>query len=779
MRGLEIPLTVPDLWQQQAVRALREGRDVVVHAPTGAGKTFIFEMAMPSIKGQAIFTVPTRALANDKLAEWRAKGWNVGIATGDVAHNLDAPVVVATLETQKFRLLNGDGPRLLVIDEYQMIADPVRGVNYELAIALAPAGTQLLLLSGSVANPQEVVAWLQRIGRDALLVEHKERPVPQEEIDLANLPEAPGAAGRGYWPRMLARALKAGLGPVLVFAPRRKAAEQLAQTIAAGLPAAPPLSLTPEQEMLATGSLGRLVRQRVVFHHSGLSYAQRAGLIEPLAKAGQLQVVVATMGLAAGINFSMRSVLVTDTRYKAGNFEQEVQPDALLQMFGRAGRRGLDETGYILINDRVPRLHQARARQLRRVAQLDWTSLLSVMQLAATRGNDPFAEALRLNRRMFSTQELPLGVEHSQTTGPMPCGLWVDMERARFVRRGVVEMRNSRGEWEPQSEPQERGLGEARLNRGGRWLPALQFAETLQGRGEGPLCKFGHGQEKRYGRELHAGRVLDSGLVELAKPWKKLLHKATAQREELPGPLAQTSGGDFHEWQERGGQLFARFDFSPWKAPVRVDSHGLALIDPPTRENLPACCRACPELEIYCRTVPITPSAAHAWRRLGLIEPNGTPTRRGVIFSLFNAGEGLAIAVALEDESYQIRDLVFDLANLRAGHRFAEDASPYGGRLGALCQQTYERADYPGYLEMGVPVNHGPGASEVVREIVEHGIPRSKLLTESLRAGDIERALLEWRSLLRHIASLPDQPWERWQELQREAREWTAKAASL
>src|ERR1041384_2626599 len=98
--GLEINLVVPDIWQQEAVRALRNGKDVVVQAPTASGKTYIFELLYPWLKGQAIFTVPTRALANDKLAEWRARGWDVGIATGDLALNLRAKVLVATLETQ-------------------------------------------------------------------------------------------------------------------------------------------------------------------------------------------------------------------------------------------------------------------------------------------------------------------------------------------------------------------------------------------------------------------------------------------------------------------------------------------------------------------------------------------------------------------------------------------------------------------------------------------------------------------------------------------------------
>ncbi|MGE9297279.1 MAG: DEAD/DEAH box helicase, partial [Puniceicoccales bacterium] len=142
MEGIPNSLRIPDLWQQDAVNHLIAGRDVVVNAPTGAGKTYIFELLVErGLRSQAIYTVPTRALANDKLYEWRGKGWNVGLCTGDVADKLDAPVVVATLETQKAKFLQGRGPGLLVIDEYQMLADSRRGINYELAIALAPPGT--------------------------------------------------------------------------------------------------------------------------------------------------------------------------------------------------------------------------------------------------------------------------------------------------------------------------------------------------------------------------------------------------------------------------------------------------------------------------------------------------------------------------------------------------------------------------------------------------------------------------------------------------------------
>jgi len=776
-------LVLPDFWQQTAVRALREGRDVVVDAPTGAGKTFVFEQLHDSLRGQAIYTVPTRALANDKRAEWEARGWQTGICTGDVAENLDAKVVVATLETQKAKFLRREGPALLVIDEYQLIGDEARGVSYELSIALAPPATQLLLLSGSVSNPQDVVAWLRRLGRNAELVQNRERPVPLEEVDLETLPDRAGSAVRGWWPRMITNALAADLGPILLFAPRRRAAEQFATQLAAALPFDGSISLTPAEQQLAGADLTKLLRQRVAFHHSGLSYAQRATLIEPLAKAGKLRVVVATMGLAAGINFSMRSVVVSGTSYFAGNLERRVRPDELLQMYGRAGRRGLDDVGYALITPQPPRLLDAHAQPLRRADPLDWPTLLAVMREAP----EPFAAADDLNRRLFTPREISLGVEHSRATGPMPCGLQVDMERARFLRRGVAEIQNSRGEWQTRPEkPVIVPLGSTLIKEEGRprpvseprgedapapwfrWLPALSRASTLEGRGFGALCKLPAERGKRYGRELFLGTSHADGTLHLA-PWLKTrlaqsrVGWATFERE-LAARIEEWSGGRFFTFETRGEQLIARFTYDEVPVEAWIDAHGAALIAPPERHDVPIPCRQCPERD-WCSTVEIVPSPAYDWRRLGLVEVDGRPTRRGIIFSFFHHGEGLAIAAALEDEGYPISDLVYDLANLRAGPRFAGDDSPYGGKLGHVCQTACHRAEIPGYLILGVPLDYGAGASEAMRAHLEHHIPRSKLLTDHLRLGDFERAYVEWRSLLRHITWAPDYEWDRWRNL--------------
>ncbi len=758
-----------------------------MHAPTGAGKTYIFELLYPGLREQAIFTVPTRALANDKLAEWRARGWDVGIATGDLALRLDAKVIVATLETQKGKFLQRTGPRLLVVDEYQMIGDPVRGVNYELSLALAPPTTQLLLLSGSVANPGAIVDWLRRIGRDAVLVSHGERPVPLEEVDLQSLPNRAPAGLRGWWPRLIANALRADLGPILMFAPRRNSAEDLAQQLVGALPADEPLVLTAEQQMLAGSRLARLLQARVAFHHSGLSYAQRAGLIEPLAKNGQLRLVVATMGLAAGINFSMRSVVITGTTYKAGNFERQVEPDELLQMYGRAGRRGLDDCGYALVTE-APRLLDARPRQLRRANPVDWPTLIAVMSGAVANGRDPFEAALELNRRLFTPVEIPLGVEHSRATGPMPCGLAVDMERARFARRGVAEILNSRGAWEARPlQKIEARLGDALVQENGRWRAALSVAQALDGIGLGGLCRLEQGSEKRYGRELPIGTRRGGGMLALA-PWlRKAFGRPQVDETALAADLlprltdyaaaAGSATAQLSAVVARGEQLVARFRFDAQPTLAWIDSHGAPLLDPPERRELPPPCRVCSELP-WCGSVEIVASPAHAWRRLGLIEADGHPTRRGIIFSFFQHGEGLAVAAAMEDEKYPIGDLIFDLANLRAGPRFAGDDSPFGGRLGALCQQTFERADLPGYLEMGVPMAYGAGASEVVRAMIEHRTGRQKLLTDSLRQGDLERAVVEWRSLLRHIVWAPAYDWDRWSALKDAATRFIESTAS-
>lgn len=780
MTALSVELRLPDLWQQQAIRALQQGKDVIVDAPTGAGKTYIFELFVEShgLSSNAIYTVPTRALANDKLHEWRRRGWNIGIATGDISENLDAPVIVATLETQKYRFLRGEGPGLLVVDEYQMLGDRSRGVNYELVLALTPPDTQLLLMSGSVANPRSVADWLKRLGRSVELVRTRERPVPLEEVEVDALPNRIPSSVQGAWPRAIARALKFGMAPLLAFAPRRKSAEKLAMKLAQMLPEEDPLILTPAQRRLAGETLARLLKARIAFHHSGLDYAQRAGLIEPLAKAGQLRVVVATMGLSSGINFSMRSVLVTDREYRTQDRHQQVRPDELLQMFGRAGRRGIDKKGYIIVAPGKPRLAESRPLDLKRTHQIDWPSMISVMEAAQRSGQNPIKSAQHVASLLFSPQRVPLGLADFN---PKPESRRIDASPTRMQM--VKEFQTPDGEWERLRPPVRRRLADVQMFDRDKWRPALRVASCLQGVQAGNLCRLTEGPDFSFGREIPIARFghnQDEGELVLTRWTFRSLNQwfesnqqkqkvrrskwtlARLEKELISALPSLTQGGCWREWRVKDDMIYARLDYADAETYAIIDSAGRALIGPPLREQ-----QISVELT-YRRAKPVEAARLHAtpaeiWYSLGLIDEKACPTRRGLIFSFFNHGEGLAIAAALEDTSYAVEDLVYDLANLRAGHRFS-DVESTSGRLGAICRSAYGNADFEGYLRKGVPPDYSEGAAEIVRGNV--ALNQALSSSEELLAGDVERARLEWRSLLNHVVNAPRLDWPRWDDLQ-------------
>lgn len=605
-------LVLPDRWQAEAIQALRSGKDVIVDAPTGAGKTYVFERwaEQTNFSRRSLFTVPTRALANDKFAEWRARGWRAGITTGDVTVDPGAPLVVATLEAVQHRVTGGreTGPefRLLVIDEYQWLADPHRGSHYEGVIMSVARETQLLLLSGAVGNPEDVAAWLRRLGRDVVVVQTKQRPVPLEEVEADDLIHGLPRTVEGFWSRRVAGALREGLGPVLVFAPHRQDAERLARQFARELPLPEPLTLTQEQEDLCGPALAKLIKARVAYHHSGLTYAQRAGVIEPLAKAGQLRAVVATLGLSAGINFSLRSVMITAGSYHHDHQDHEIEPHELLQMAGRAGRRGLDETGYVLVSSSTPRLRRAAQMRLKRGAPLPWAFFLR--QLRA--GETAAGLAADLRQRFFTDEPLVLGLEQTLPLPPgtLPCEQRTDTGRARLVRR-----------------------------------------------------------------------------------------------EKNPFPA----------------------------------------------------CAGCTR-RAECLALSPQPTLLWQLQRTGVLDRELRLTPRGQIVASFLGPEGLAIAVGLEDRRYPLDTLIFDLANLFSGERFAGTNPRILGRLSAVCEKAFHRFSIDGYLVNGVPPQYGYGAAEVVKARVEG--ERLRVLAEAQETagrGDIDRLMTEWRSLLRQIAAAP------------------------
>jgi hypothetical protein len=86
------------------------------------------------------------------------------------------------------------------------------------------------------------------------------------------------------------------------------------------------------------------------------------------------------------------------------------------------------------------------------------------------------------------------------------------------------------------------------------------------------------------------------------------------------------------------------------------------------------------------------------------------------------------------------------------------------------CYQIYGIQSIPGYLENGVPPRYGSGAAEIVASIHKEPLSKSAWITELLGAGDIDRVIIEWRSLLRQIGNAPKLEWPRWQALQAMAK---------
>ena len=381
--------TALDPWQEQACNILHEGGSVVVDAPTSAGKTRVVEsffaahIHKPGFR--AAYTTPVKSLSNDKVRELRAifGAENVGIATGDIKENLNAPIVVATLESYRNSLLGTEpdlGRTLVVFDEYHYLQDPSRGSAWEEALILTPASCQLLMLSASVANAEEICTWLTNIRKlPCELVRTTHRPVPlaglvhcQDEWILADQlppklfekPDTGGRPDRAPQPEEIALLAKSildrELTPCIMYAGRRIACERLAVAIVREMQ---PLPLEDSQkigealqkihgEVRALSFMSQDLRRAiqtygVAWHHSGLAAPVRMA-IEQLLKNGLLRFCTATMGLSLGINFSVRSTLISDYDRPGDQGFTNYAPSEVLQMLGRAGRRGRDAIGYSL-----------------------------------------------------------------------------------------------------------------------------------------------------------------------------------------------------------------------------------------------------------------------------------------------------------------------------------------------------------------------------------------------------------------------------------------------
>lgn len=176
-----------DDFQRQACEALEAGRGVLVAAPTGAGKTVVAEFGVQlalAAGRKCFYTTPIKALSNQKYKDLcdTIGPDQVGLLTGDTVLNAAAPVVVMTTEVLRNMLYEGSsaltGLAVVVMDEVHYLADRFRGPVWEEVIIHLPEHVQVISLSATVSNAEELGAWLDTVRGVTDVVVSEHRPVP-------------------------------------------------------------------------------------------------------------------------------------------------------------------------------------------------------------------------------------------------------------------------------------------------------------------------------------------------------------------------------------------------------------------------------------------------------------------------------------------------------------------------------------------------------------------------------------------------------------------------
>ncbi len=395
-----------DDFQRTALASFERGDSVMVAAPTGSGKTVVAEYGIYAsfrTTGRVLYTAPIKALSNQKFRDLRAVyGDDIGLLTGDISENRDARVIVMTTEILRNMLLQSpwelDDVECIIFDEVHYLADPDRGTTWEESIILCPEHIQLICLSATVTNAEEIAGWIGRTHRTIRLVTHTARPVPlalylfndgelREVVDhhgeqvgeYANIGgelRRQRRRGRhGLWferadalepqAHEIVEQLEAQqLLPAIYFLFSRNDCQAYAERLATMHPLtiSPPNAAQIEQilatyleslraedrELDQVTVIANLARKGIGFHHAGLLPVLKQ-LVEVLFTRGLMQVVFATDTLALGINMPARTVVVGRMSKWDGRQKRPLIPNEFQQMAGRAGRRGMDAFGHVVI----------------------------------------------------------------------------------------------------------------------------------------------------------------------------------------------------------------------------------------------------------------------------------------------------------------------------------------------------------------------------------------------------------------------------------------------
>ncbi|MFN3926354.1 MAG: DEAD/DEAH box helicase [Pseudanabaenaceae cyanobacterium] len=385
-----------DPFQKEAIAVLEAGKSVVVCAPTGSGKTLIGEYAIHKAlaRGQrAFYTTPLKALSNQKLRDFRQEfgEQQVGLLTGDVTINRDAPILVMTTEIWRNMLYatfhdpetsSLQDVDFVILDECHYMNDRQRGTVWEESIIYCPPHIQLVALSATVANSQELTDWISKIHGETVLIKSEHRPVPLQfyfcspkgffplldsthkklnpklRSEIRRVPpgrrdhsqEAPSISV------VVSHLKQRQMLPAIYFIFSRRgcdaALKELGDLSLVNMVEANVIKakirefLAVNPDLVDSPQISALERG-IAVHHAGILPVWKS-LIEELFQKGLIKIVFATETLAAGINMPARTTVISALSKRTDHGHRSLMASEFLQMAGRAGRRGMDQVGYVV-----------------------------------------------------------------------------------------------------------------------------------------------------------------------------------------------------------------------------------------------------------------------------------------------------------------------------------------------------------------------------------------------------------------------------------------------
>lgn len=436
-----------DRFQEQAILHLQADESVLVAAPTGTGKTIIADWAVDEglARGKrVVYTAPIKALSNQKYRDYcRLHGEErVGLVTGDLVIRRQAPCLVMTTEILRNILLGGEDVSDLyavVVDEVHFLDDRERGTVWEEILIYLPPHVLVVALSATVPNLEEFAAWLAHVRqRPVRVVTEPRRAVPLDEHfatrDRGILdPRAFHAYARSAGAAPAVDRSQSGRGrgrsrddadrrnsvqrvrpievldalvdrdwlPALYFVFSRRDAERFAHTIAQR---SRHVLLNGEERARAAafmdeigGEIGPaldrdtrdLYLRGIAYHHAGL-HVQLKSLVEQLYEQRLIKLLFCTSTFALGINMPARTVVFHGLKKFDGTTVGPLPTRGFMQKAGRAGRRGMDEVGHVVLRidpdeyeELLPVIERYRKQQYEPVRSsftLSWNSIVNLME---------------------------------------------------------------------------------------------------------------------------------------------------------------------------------------------------------------------------------------------------------------------------------------------------------------------------------------------------------------------------------------------------------------